>query len=240
MQIRKKIVLEGLKTQVKNLQDEKWQYLETKHFVRYIQPLDRDIKLEELDKQENNLARFSKTFNIKPKGKIIIITVKDRDHMKKLTKYELNGITFEDKIYSVYIYHPHEVIHFLANHYLGHPNILFMEGLAVLYGWDDGWQGKPIDHWMRLYNKNKELISVVDLFDNAKFNKFNALVSYPESAAFVEFLINEFGLKKFKRVYSNLGFYKSFEENKAIIEKELKINLLNLNKKFLIHLDKIK
>ncbi len=219
----------------------KWIYLETKNFIRHLRPLTRKITKDELNAQEKHLKEFCKLFNIKNKDKITIYSVKDREDMKRVFNYETNGRAEpqNNRVFTVYVYCPHEVVHILSDNYLGEPNNLLGEGIAVCFGWDDGWHGKSLEDWMKKFVKEKTYIPIKELLDDNKFKrKFDDNITYPESGAFVRFLIDRFGIKKFKELYSKIGWKRPVKETIGIFEKVLNIKLKDLEKEFIIKLSK--
>jgi len=103
-----------------------------------------------------------------------------------------------------------------------------------LYGWDDGWHGKSFKFWMKKFISENSLISLKELCDDFKFKKdFDDNITYPESAAFVRFLINKFGIKIFKEVYKKIGWKKPIKETVKIFEKSLQLNFETLEKEFI-------
>lgn len=104
----------------------------------------------------------------------------------------------------------HEDTHLLSLP-LGLSIYLFCEGLAQFM--EGSLFGKDVDIISKeLLNENK-LYPVKNLFDNKSWNNVKLEIVYPEVGSFVRFLINTYGLNKFKEVYERLSRLKSLEEN---------------------------
>ncbi len=73
-----------------------------------------------------------------------------------------------------------------------------------MYGWNTGdaiWHGEKLDFWK---NKYQNKIHLKDLIID--FIKVDNTISYPIAACFVRFLIDNFGISKFKQLYKKLNF----------------------------------
>lgn len=214
----------------------RWFYLETKNFIRYISQSRKKIIKKELEKQEEHFQKFCNLFGIKTRKKIRIYSVKDRKEMKQIVGYETNGRAEPQnyRVFSVYVHCPHEVIHVLEDNFLGNSNNLLGEGLAVCFGWEDGWHGKPLRKWMRKFLKEKTYIPLKILMDDNVFKtKLEDNITYPESGAFVKFLINKFGIEKFKELDSKVKWKKPVGYNTEIFQKVLKIKFKDIEKEFI-------
>lgn len=146
------------------------------------------------------------------------------DNKVKTKKFEIHGLySLKMKFIG-----EHEDTHLLSLPW-GLSIYLFNEGLAQSI--EGKLFGKDIDDLsQKLMLKNK-LPSLKWLFNNKKWNRIKEEIVYPQAGSFVRYLINTFGLEKFKKVYKKLSKNKKVRENIKIVKrtysksiKELEIN----------------
>ena len=139
-------------------------------------------------------------------------------------KFELiNGIPKTNKFEIHVMYNnsckfigEHEDTHLLSLSW-GLSIYLFCEGLAQFMEGD--LFGKDIDGISKkLLNQNK-LYSISELVNNNNWNKVKPFIIYPQVGSFARFLIESYGLKKFKSVYQKLSRLNSYKNNLEIIRK---------------------
>jgi hypothetical protein len=106
---------------------------------------------------------------------------------------------------------------------------LFCEGIAEFMS--NGWHGKDIDLWTRDYSRKDCLYSIRFLVDNKNWDQVDDMIAYPQAGSFARFLINDYGLEKFKEVYKKLSRENKVEKNISIIEKSYSLSLGELGKK---------
>jgi hypothetical protein len=154
------------------------------------------------------------------------------NEFEQLTGYNAHGIANLqfDAIVSQHLPHQHELTHLLINYALGELPLytlpILQEGLAVAVGGRWGKDPKVVMQIGPVVIKN----GICNLEDILTFNGFHNEVgmpdiSYPVSAIFVDMLIKEFGIDKFKDLYLDLSgssyWIQSLtrDDIKAIIEK---------------------
>ncbi len=126
-------------------------------------------------------------------------------------KFEVHSI-YNNKIQCI---GPHEDTHLLSLPW-GVSIFLFSEGLAEFM--DKKWCGKDIDIWARKYLKENKLYSIKFLLENKNWDKVNNMIVYPQSGSFVRYLINTYGMGKFKKAYKGTSRQKILKENIKIME----------------------
>lgn len=207
-----------------------WIKKESKYFTFYYEKGD-EISQEDIKKCEEHYQKFTGFFGIKLDRKIKYYKYKDVDRKEKLTGFEGYGkvIPYRYEVHSVYSFHPHEVTHILSVP-MGNPPALFAEGTAVLFGWESGWQDKPVDFWVKKYIKENKILPIKTIYKTINFREYPEEITYPESASFLNFLIKKYGVEKFKAIYK-----KANDENMDFIFNEIYGKKLNeLEKEWLI------
>ena len=122
---------------------------------------------------------------------------------------EVEGVVFPNtshlEIHSLNAYHPHEVVHVLANQ-LNLPPALLVEGLAVYYGNRTSSHEVPVE-----LMRNGDLIPIISIIYGASFyggeKSGDAGIkwrehTYQEAGSFIKYLINKYGSEKFLRLYT--------------------------------------
>lgn len=213
-----------------------WKFHKTKHFDFYIHPLNRKIDPKHFEKTEKHFEKILKTFNLKYGGRITVVCVKDRKEMKKLIGMATNGIAGGKNFgiyFSIFIYHPHEMVHVIMARSFNRTNSLFNEGLATLYGWDNElFKRRHIDSHTNSILKNKP-ISIKEIMDNKKFNNYSCITLYPYSASFLKYIREIYGLKKLKSLYKKIKRNNETENNIRILELGLGKKIGQIQKGFM-------
>ena len=107
---------------------------------------------------------------------------------------------------------------------------LFCEGLAQFM--EGNLFGRDIDEISKELLRQNKLYSLLKLVDNNNWDKVKPPVIYPQAGSFVRFLIESYGLKKFKSVYQKLSRLNSYENNLEIIRKGYSNGINELEKKW--------
>lgn len=212
-----------------NLPNVSWLKKESKHFAFYYEKGD-EISSADMKKCEEHYNVFTEFFGIKTDKKIKYYKYINPDRKEQLTGFGGYGkvMPYRYELHSAYSFHPHEITHILSIT-IGNPPAMMAEGLAVLYGWKEGWQGKPFDFWVKEYIKENKLLPLEEISKTVNFRKYPEDITYPEAASFLEFLIKKYGVEKFKAVYKNAdeenidsAFKKIYGKNLKELEKEWK------------------
>lgn len=121
----------------------------------------------------------------------------------------------------------HEDAHIISYHTLTRPPQVFIrEGLAMYF--DKVYWGISNDAWVYYFLQNDKFISLKDLIIDSKFYSFSDKLTYPIAGSFVSYIINNYGLEKFKNFYLTLN--ESFEH---CFEKSFGISLDEMEKDFI-------
>jgi len=104
----------------------------------------------------------------------------------------------------------HEMVHIMTeqlNSFRGRSTLpaFLIEGLAE-YIVADPW-GLELDTWVKGFRELGVFIPLTALQDDAVFRKHNQIITYEEAGSFVHYLIIQYGLDKFKLLYSRPSFY---------------------------------
>jgi len=190
--------------------------------------------------REIGYNKICKYLNLDTDQRILTVFFNDIQTKAFETGHRGKGAAFDTTIIEVYNKeiqaHPyHETVHILTNP-VGFPPALFIEGLAEYLE-----IALETDYSLELFNKLenqiidlksssdwipiKELITFTDIPGPSQ-----AHVSYPEAAAFVKFLIEEYGKQKFLETYNRLDnsdsesvSVKNIEKLEAIYGKPINI-----------------
>ena len=144
------------------------------------------------------------------------------EEVEKLTQYPypVNGLAYfsNKSIYAVYNAEikrivPHEDAHLISETF-GVSDLDFLcEGLAMHF--DKCWWGIDNYLWCKYYMDEGVFPNIIKLLNNKKFNKIDCSLSYPVAGAFTSYLIENFGIEKYK------GFYINNLNSKAVSNQEL-------------------
>jgi hypothetical protein len=147
--------------------------------------------------------------------KIRLVFYPDGEHKKQDIGHTGDGYAFANNIVEVYNEQTkldpyHELTHILAGK-LGSPPAMFNEGFAVYMserlGADAlkylGAPGKTVDRTTQEYLRDGKLINLEELI---KFTEIGSeeskwRISYPEAASFVKYLLETYGIEKFREAY---------------------------------------
>lgn len=190
------------------------------------------FKKSDAFKCEKHFLKICRVFGFPAnwKKKIKIYIAPNQNVIQKVVGRRTFGAVIDKlSLISVYGFHPHEITHIIFNNNFPiNTHNVFKEGVAVLYGWSHKtplWQGKSLSFWLKKFKKDKKIIpSFKKLFCN--FHLLDSKISYPLSGAFVGFLIERYGIKNFKKLYTTIKSGMSYKmirkKFKVIIKKDLK------------------
>jgi hypothetical protein len=92
--------------------------------------------------------------------------------------------------------------------------------------------GRDIDEISKELMSRKELYSIRSLVDNKNWDDVRPRIIYPQAGSFSRFLINNYGLDKYKKVYQKLSRLNAFEENLKIIESSYEKSIEELERRW--------
>ena len=164
-------------------------------------------------------------------GNAIWLEIKKEKKIWKPKKFEIHAL-YNKKTQCV---GAHEDTHLLSS-YLGMAIFLFCEGLSEFMS--EKWRNKDIDFWVKKYLNEDKLYPVKFLADNKNWDNVDNLIAYPQAGSFVRFLIESYGIRKFKDAYQKLSRLNSYEDNLDIIRKVYSKRLDELEKEWRVKLGK--
>lgn len=191
---------------------------ETEHFLIYF-PLDtkvsENIELIALD-HEWQYAQLTDFLKVNSSKKIISYIYPDEKTRKRIIGAEATTIAnpIHKEIHLVYYYFPHPVLKHELTHVLSSefgtrflkisPKVGLIEGLAVAADWNnsDGFNPHEWSLGMLKANNNLDIHNILGY----GFWRASASKSYTLMGSFVRFLINKYGIEKFKTVYKKGEF----------------------------------
>ncbi len=103
----------------------------------------------------------------------------------------------------------HEMAHIITAGIFNRDNLipLLSEGIAE-YLAGDPW-GLSMDKWVKGFMINNDFIPVHQLLDPSQFRKINPILSYTEAGSFVKYLMNGYGVSRFRKI---VGGYTTWEK----------------------------
>ena len=145
-------------------------------------------------------------------------------------KFEIHAIYNEkDKVIG-----GHEDSHLLSLSW-GAAIYLFSEGLAEFLS--EGWCGEDVDIWAKKNLLGNKLYPIRFLIDNKNWSKVDDMIVYPQAGSFVRYLINNYGMERFKESYKKLSRKNNVKENINIIEKNYRKQLEELEREWKCYLE---
>lgn len=160
--------------------------------------------------QEEAYETITKALNVKYETIINYYLVNTPEEVAKLTQYPypVNGLAcFSTKsIYAVYsdeikCIGPHEDAHLISEMF-GMSDLDFLcEGLAMHF--DKRWWGIDNSLWCKYFIGEGIFPNIIKLLNNQGFNKIDCSLSYPVAGAFTSYLIEKFGIEKYRYFYIN-------------------------------------
>ncbi len=189
----------------------------TLHFVTGHISIEDGEKI--LSEREIAYKQISDFFEINSNLKVNIFLFENERLKYEMTGHNGYGWGFENNIVEVYndtikVDPYHELVHILG-YTISEPTALIDEGTAVYlsqkYGNKPfskllGYPGKSINEILLLINETERLIDLETLISYNKISEAtNVILAYCESASFVEFLIKEFGKRKYLEFYKSLS-----------------------------------
>jgi len=129
---------------------------------------------------------------------------------------------------TMWTWHNHECMHILAYWWANenYPPSFFMEGMAVAHefdpyhdAWISRWNRADIrEPWLDIVKQlhsDGKLYSLEDILESQSFwnnvEQEEERIAYPQAGMFTAYLIESYGLEKFKEVYSSLSYVDSLQ-----------------------------
>jgi hypothetical protein len=185
---------------------------ETEHFGFYYFP--QTLAEKDIDKiaieRERVLQRISNMISIDYGGKIFVFFYPDAESKFKVTKHQGSGLAYDSTVVEIYneqtkVDPNHEICHAVTR-LLGDPPAMFDEGFAVYNQIGQKWKDQHIDSWAKEYKQKNMLWKIEDIFSFTEIGseRTRAGIAYPQAASMVKYIIDRFGLDKFKELYKTL------------------------------------
>jgi len=192
----------------------------TEHFQIYYFP--KSLAAKEIntiaEQREAAFRKISEMLGISYPQAIRLFLFPDAETKKSVTGHIGAGWAFDNNMVEIYnemtqLDPYHELTHILAAQ-LGDPPAMFNEGFAVyvseLMGADAlkhlGSPGKKIEDAVVARRREKKLIPLNELFAFTEIGSEESRpdTSYPEAASVVKYLVEKYGLEKFRAAYKSL------------------------------------
>jgi hypothetical protein len=193
-----------------------WKQMDSPHFrflvsdTTLFHPANIEALESFLEETASRLGMTDADMERLAREKIYYCFCSNQDEIRELTGFAARGmyVVSHDIIVSTYSAHLHELSHLLMNFKLKQPHLythpFFLEGFAVAVG---GRGGKLPDilHQMGLSILRSGWVSVDELVDADKFYRVNASMSYPGSAVYNRFLMENLKTQDFLELYARYG-----------------------------------
>ena len=220
----------------------KWKSTETEHYIFHYKA--GSLAERELDEittsQESCFMEITATIKIELPVKIQYYLCNTRQEVMQESgfEYEINGIALcnpdNPKIYAIYTEDNrcigfHEDTHAIACHLAFPESIAIIEGLAMHF--DKVWWKIPNELCVHIYQKDNKYESVEHLIrDNQYFCQISDSISYPIMGAFTTYLIEQYGIDKYKLLYQysedvNHAFQETYGINLSELEQDFIITI---------------
>ena len=205
-----------------------WSMSETQHFAFYFVPgtaAERD-RFQVGTLAEASLSEIQSVLNADFDGQMSIYLVP--------RVFWQGGATYADKVQLIsyldrnytdvetWSYFTHEGTHALAQDLVqpkgedgGGPDGVLVEGLAM-WASDGHYRREPIDAWAAVVSASDAYIPLADL-RKGPFYDFQHETSYLEGGSFVKFLVERYGLDKFKELYGQATG--KAEDDEALVQR---------------------
>lgn len=227
----------GYSTTTSRIQSELDKTISSEHYeIHYSHAVDDTlIKVIALH-HEFYYEELEKFFNVKPKKKIISLIFTDREQKKRLFG-TANADVAKPWIPEIYIsidnYNKtlkHEIAHCFAGEFGSHIfkvaenfNPSLIEGAAMAA--DPIYDEIDLDYMAALAFNAQFKIDVNALFNFFNFFKQPSSLGYIVSGSFIKYLIENFGIDRFKNLYTDLDFQKYYGKELSELVRDYKTYL---------------
>lgn len=220
----------------------KWSKAESNNYIfNYHKGSIAERNMEKIIELQETCRDFiCSCLNVKMKGKINYYLCESSSEVGELygDNEPCNGFAREpNEIYAVYNEKVkcigfHEDAHIISYNISTPPQTFIREGLAMFF--DKVSLRIPNYSWVKFFIDNKLYVNVEDLIIDENFYKYSDLITYPIAGEFVEYLILNYGIEKFRLFYSSLK-----EDFETIFFNVFNISLVDANKKFVRYINSI-
>ena len=231
----------GFSTSVKSLKRDLGGSVSTEHFnIYYSNKITaREVKLLKL-LHEYYYLELNAFLKEKPQGKITSYIFYNQKEKGELFGAE-NADMSKPWLNSIYVsmdsYEPtlkHEIAHCFSSGFAkgflklpsGFNNVL-LEGTAMAA--DPVYSIHTLDYMAALAFHNNYKINISSLFQLSGFYGSNSSLSYVYAGTFIKYLVDEYGIDKFKKLYSDMDFSKYYQKSLPMLESEFNNYLASLH-----------
>ena len=237
-------LLFGFTVPISKIESELGGRLETEHFIIiYPGKIEKEKALLSALHHEFYYSLVSGELDVNTEGKITSILFPSPEIKKRLigsanadmAKPWMNLIItdFDNQDRTL----KHELVHALSSRFGGAVfkmpygfNPVLLEGLASAV--ENKFDIYDLDAAAFMIRRYKEKISVGSLFSGFNFFGQSSAVAYAYSGAFVRFLIERYGIDKFKRLYTDPDFGKYYGKSVTDLENEFKTYIDSMDYKY--------
>jgi hypothetical protein len=195
--------------------------LETDHFIFHYEPGD----FVEAERSEA-FARWAIAYlGVTCPKKIDYYKSKEWEDQQAVSGSGGRARMKEFEVWTRWSYHPHECTHLYASR-IGVPTSFFLEGIAVALQFDpfdndftswDWRAGMPTHDVIRSHKAEGLLVPLESIIDSESFWASNdVLLCYRESGSFSGYLIDTYGIERYKRLYAVVEYE---DARQVILEK---------------------
>ena len=193
-----------------------WKQIDSPHFRFFISdttlfhPANIEVLEAFLEKTASLLGMSEADLDRLAREKIYYCFCSSQEEIRDLTGYAARGmyVVSHDIIVSTYSAHIHELAHLLINYKLQRPHLythpFFLEGFAVAVGGRGG-KSPDILHQLGLSIHREGWVSLEELLDADGFYRLNASMSYPGSAVYNQFLLDNLEAAEYLALYGRYG-----------------------------------
>ena len=219
---------------------------ESSHFIYFYREgsLAQSDIFQIIQSHEKSYLKIAKVLGIELDEKIRYLLFPSAKEKQYFTGHVGAGGTNNISFYEIYnqetkVDAKHELSHIIAGK-IGSPPALFSEGLAVWFEEKDFRTEKTPDERVREIFQEGNLIPLNEILSYPEIGSTRSkpTISYPEAGSFVKYLIEEYGFKKFKLIYTKCKREKMDSDfNKKIFEEVYKESIHETEKKWLQSLE---
>lgn len=197
--------------------------IETAHFVFYY-PVNDFV---DTSAQEMFYRWLSNELKEKTDIKTTYYKYRNQNDMASITGKTVNAYAdvSRNTIHSIWSNDNHEFVHIMFGLKVGITVPMFAEGVAVAYQAElindkliPRWNGQDFHTVSSSYIKSGIMSSADTLIETNSFRSIEDKISYPVSGSFVRFLIDNYGIEKFKQ-FTKLG---TFTDKKEKVKQDFR------------------
>lgn len=177
--------------------------------------------------QEGYYDWVTAALQLNPGQKLEYHKYRNRAHLERMTGRGTNGFAEPGtrRFHTIWPRDNHEMVHVLVILELGHPPALFNEGVAVAHQMipDEGvlyaqWNRRNVHAISAEYVAAGRVPPLAQLLESPDFFRFDEALTYPVAGSFVRFLIDRYGLERFRSYLRGRSFDDGAEQTRAAFQ----------------------